>query len=523
MDVAVENRHSSQVLRIAQFTCLNATSTTRLAIATLVCLTVVVRIAGVGRPLLGHFATKNVMYAMIARNWAMGRCPFWLPTTDCMVGGGRGWHLLEIPLAAYVAGTGWALCGGSLDMWGRAVSVAFSAAGVWLLFLLVRDWHSARAAWAAALVLALSPASIIFGQSFMLEPSLVFFMLSSLWCTQRWLATARSGWFAFAAISLAALLCTKIYMAVLLLPMAALARQKTAGVPINERRRWLLGSVGLAVLGLAPALCWCAMTLYLATADDPTHVYYSLYRSGAAQKESFSLLWSGGFYFRLLCDLAGAGATPVGLVLAALGMISSAARRHVAWLSAMALLVIVLPGKFFELRYYTLVLVPALAVLAGLGWERLADRVSRPGVAGAICLLLGAGCSLVLSVAPAFSTPSEDRAVTAAAAAARKMLAPTEPVATLHGAGCDLLYYCDRPGWALSTNDRQLAEKLDTCRQQGARLLVVADLPSADHGPAVRILATLPIVREGDDYRIYRLQEREVRPAASGLVQVAND
>ncbi|HEV3340427.1 MAG TPA: glycosyltransferase family 39 protein [Pirellulales bacterium] len=481
----------------------------RLAVVVLVGLTIVLRAAGIGRPLVGHFATKNAIYAMIARNWAMGRSPFCLPMTDCLAGGDRGWHLLEIPLAAYLAGAGWAVCGGSLDVWGRAVSIAFSAAGVCLLFLLVRRWHSLRAASAAALVLALSPASIIFGQSFMLESSVVFCMLATLWSTEQWLATGRARWFTLAALSMALLLCTKIYMVVLLLPLAVLATRKIANLPANERRRWLLGSLGLALLGTAPALSWCGMTLELASADNPAsaRVYYSLYRSGAVQQTSLSLLLSVRFYWRLLCDLGGTGATPVGLLLAALGVLSPSARRHAPWLASMALLLALLPGKFFELRYYTLVLVPVLAVLAGLGWEWLATRLSAPRLVGTICLLLGAGCSWRLSVVPAFSTPPEDRAVTVAAAAVREISAPGEPVATLHGAGCDLLYYCDRPGWALSTNDRRLPEKLDDCRRQGARLLVVADLASVAHGPAAESLATLPVVCAGDDYRVYRLEK----------------
>ena len=525
MSVGVETHHSPHGAPPGYFARLRAGRTDRVAIVVLVCLTILLRIPGIGRPLVGQFATKNAIYAMIARNWVMGRSPFWLPTTDCMAGGDRGWHLLEVPLAAYLAGAGWRICGGSLDVWGRAVSIAFSAAGVWLFFLLVRRWHSSRAARAAAMVLALSPASIIFGQSFMLESSLVFFMLATLWCMQRWLATARAGWFASAAVSLALLLCTKIYMLVLLLPLAALAWQRIVESPNRQRGRWLLVSFGVFFLGAAPALTWCAVTWHLASAGDRAaeQVYYSLYRSSAVQQTAFSLLLSARFYWRLFCDLAGAGATPLGLALAALGVVSPSSRRHAAWLASMGFLVALLPGKFFELRYYTLVLVPALAVLAGIGWEWLTKRLPAPRLLGAVCLLIGVGCSLRLSVGPAFSTPPEDRAVTIAAAAAREMLGPTEPVATLHGAGCDLLYYCDRPGWALSTNDRCLPQKLDLCRQQGARLLVVADLPSAARGPAADSLAALPIVCEGDDYRIYRLEQPELRPVTRELTQLADD
>ena len=492
----------------------------------MVVLAALVRVPGINRPLLGHFATKNAMYAMIARNWVMGRAPFWRPTTDCMAGGDRGWHLLEIPMAAYLAGAGWAVCGGSLDLWGRAVSIAFSAAGVTLLFLLVRRWHTLRAAWAAALVLAFSPLSIIFGQSFMLESSIVFFMLACLWCMETWLATGCKRWFALTALSLALLLCTKIYMIVMLLPLAALAVRKVVAAPgAAQRRQWLVASTALLVIGVAPAAAWCMITLRLGSPENPlsAHVYHSLYRSTAVHQASVRLLASVALYWRLFANLAGAGLTPVGLLLAGFGLFHPAARRHASWLAAMALLVMLLPGKFFELRYYTLVLVPAAAVLAGLGCERLSSLVERTAfrwnagngmnsvlrVLAACCLLVGVACSLRLAVGPAFITPPEDRAVLAAAAAAREVSAADEPVATLHGAGCDLLYYCDRPGWALSVNDRRFPQTLDRCRQQGARWLVVADLASLESKPSGIVLSTLPVVCEGEDYRVYRLEERD--------------
>jgi 4-amino-4-deoxy-L-arabinose transferase-like glycosyltransferase len=478
------------------------------AVAALVLLTVLLRVGGIDRPLVGHFATKNAIYAMIARNWALGRSPFWLPMTDFLAGGQRGWHLLEIPIAAYVAGAGWAVCGGSLDVWGRAVSIVFSAASVAILFRLVRRWHSQRAAWVAALVLALSPASIIYGQSFMLESSLVFFMLATLWCAETWLATSRAGWFLCAATSLALLLCTKIFMLVILISLALLAARKIANLESGQRRQWFVGSVSLVILGAAPAVVWCVMAMWMGSPEstDSAHVYYSLYRSSGQNQIPNPLLFSEGFYWRMLGNLAGPGLTPIGFLLALVGAFTFCARRHRAWLIAMALLVALLPGKFFELQYYTLVVVPALAVLAGLGWEWLVPQLPMPRCCAAICLLIGVACSLRLAVGPAFTTPFEDRAVTEAAVAMRDLSSPNESVVTLHGAGCDLLYYCDRPGWALSTNDPRLSKRIDDCCRAGARWLVVADLPSVERSQAAALFAALPVVRYGDDYRIYDLR-----------------
>ncbi|HOM18274.1 MAG TPA: hypothetical protein PLQ00_13165, partial [Thermoguttaceae bacterium] len=71
-----------------------------------------VRSAALDRPLLGNFATKNVALAMIARNWAEGRSPWYYPRVDVLVEGQRGLHLLELPVGAYLAGVLWQTLGG---------------------------------------------------------------------------------------------------------------------------------------------------------------------------------------------------------------------------------------------------------------------------------------------------------------------------------------------------------------------------------------------------------------------------
>ncbi|HJT35530.1 MAG TPA: glycosyltransferase family 39 protein [Pirellulales bacterium] len=536
----------------------------------LVLLCTALRLPGITRPLVGHFATKNATYAMIARNWALGRAPLWRPTTDCMAGGDRGWHLLEVPVAAYLAGAGWAICGGSLDVWGRAVSIAFSAVSVVLMFLLVRRWHSQAAGYAAGLTLALSPASIIYGQSFMLEASVVCFAMATLLAFDVWLGWQREGFrvqgsgfrdarlqnglLAIAAVSFALLLLTKIYMLVLLLPLAAMVRCTVAGCEKQRSndnrsascRMTFLGRLlrskrttddlgrssyesldrsslpiilgtGMLLLSAIPAVAWCAAAMHLANPTLPhsQHVFDSLYRSTTVHHWPHPLLASGEFYARLLYNLALPGLTPLPMLMAFIGLASRAGRRHAWWLAAMALLVAALPAKFYELQYYTLILVPPLAVLAGVGWESVLSRYRPPRAAVALCVLAWSAISMRAAVGPAFTTPAEDRGVTAAAAAVRQLATTDEPVATLHGASSDLLHYCDRPGWALSTNDRHLMQRLDECRRQGARWLVVADLKALAASPSSAEMAGLPMVREGDNYRVYQLSEHH-RPQNPG-------
>ena len=185
----------------------------------LLALAAAVRLPGIERPLTGNFATKNVVYAMIARNWAEGRAGLLEPTLDCLVGGHRSLHLLEFPVSAYLSGLLWKGLGGSLEVWGRLTALGFTLGSVTLLYLLVARWHGTAAAVVAGLVLALSPISILYGRSFMLEASLVFFIVVTIWAWDRWLGVGRWPWLAVSGVALSLALLTKIYVLVLLAPL----------------------------------------------------------------------------------------------------------------------------------------------------------------------------------------------------------------------------------------------------------------------------------------------------------------
>jgi len=149
---------------------------------------------------------------------------------------------------------------------------------------------------------------------------------------------------------------------------------------------------------------------------------------------------------------------------------------------------------------------PPLCVLAGLGWGVIERRVQPPRSAVAALLLVALLISLRHAAGPAWVTPAEDRAVAAAAAALRALTAEDEPVATMHGSAIDLLYYCNRPGWAIPPDEPRMGSVLADCRRRGARYLVVAGPAVEDrvpeHAPALR---DLPVEVCGESYCILRL------------------
>ena len=302
------------------------------------------------------------------------------------------------------------------------VSVAFSVAAVAVLFLLVRRRHGQTAALAAGYVLALSPVAIVVGQSFMLETSLVFFTLATVYCVDRWQIAGRRGlsrfsrrgevrcrlrvrrengtvplvaigWLLLAGIALALLLLTKIYMLVLLLPLAVMLFGKGDGG--LSRRERLLGTLVLGV-AIVPAAVWYGDAMRIAAADHPlsARVFYSVRDSAGAHFPPHPLLFTPDFYRQVFDDLATVVLTPVALMLPLVGLLDRSWRRYAAWLAAMAILMVALPRKFHEMNYYYVVILPPLCILAGLGWRRIVRRLRLGRVAVAAVLLLGLAASL---------------------------------------------------------------------------------------------------------------------------------
>lgn len=471
----------------------------RLALCGILLLALGVRLPGVVRPLTGPFATKNVVSAMVARNWASGQADWKTPTLDQLADGQPSWHLVELPLPAYLAGWCAQTLGGSLDIWGRALNVGWSLACVALGYALAASWYGRSAAAGAALVLALSPVGAIYGQSFQLEPGAVCLFLLTLLAAQRFLADGRWGWLPLAGGAWSAALLTKCYLLAGGLPLVVLVWQAArTGTP---RSRGFLLLTAL-VAGACAAAPWYYFVWQVSAPDsaDAGRIFYSLRQSRDVQTAAWNLLQQADFYRQLLDDLAGRCLTPLGLGLALLGLGGRLHRAHWAWLFACAVLIAGLPHKFYRMDYYWLIVAPPLALLAGLGWQKLLER----GILGRRAAIVGVAFLLLFSLryvaGVAWRTLPEDEPVLPAAAAARALVPAGEPVVAIHGSTLDLLYYCNRQGWAPSIDDDDLGDVLAGARAAGARFVVVAG-PRRVH-PA---LQELPLERRGAGYEIYRL------------------
>jgi hypothetical protein len=210
----------------------------------------------------------------------------------------------------------------------------------------------------------------------------------------------------------------------------------------------------------------------------------------------------------VLKNLATVALTPLGVLLGLFALRDRRSRAMLPWLAATVVLLFLLPLKFHVADYYYLNLLPPAAVLIGLGWQVALDRFAPAKKWAAVLVAASLLIAARYTIGPTWRLHEEDRAVTAAAAELQRLTAADEPVATIHGSTLDLLYYCDRPGWAFDAADENVAAKLSPAGLHGAtRLVVVHPAHLAKNEPFMQWLSSRRLERSGDDWRIYRLDE----------------
>ncbi|GIW08417.1 MAG: hypothetical protein KatS3mg060_3222 [Dehalococcoidia bacterium] len=306
---------------------------------------------------------------------------------------------------------GWVTLSGETDVAARFFSVIASVVTVPLIWWLGRQLAGPLAGGTAALIAAISPASLYYGQEirmYALIPPLVVLALGSFLKASK----GQARWWIVHATSLI-LLAHLHYFAALVLPVSwalALGRLVVVG-----RGRWLAG--------------WAAAQIGVAILTVP----YLLYRFGAAsgyQSASagdltpIAIVWRGavglllGHHLERVTAVLRDGLASADhilslqlllplLVVLGVGLVPS---RRDGWpLLAAALVtpvgliaIILLTGRDFVSRYL-IVTAPVLWLLIGIGVTRLARRWRPLGAAGFAAVIVPSAVALALYHQPAYA------------------------------------------------------------------------------------------------------------------------
>lgn len=447
-----------------------------------IALTTLVRLVGItSPPLETAHSWRQAFTNMVARNMAEDGIDLLHPRTD--LAGER-----PDPVASEFPGFN-ALIAlmyrafGPAHWYGRLLALIASALGAWAFHALVRNRYGERVAFLAAFVLVWS-SWFVYGRKSMPDVFSAALVLMALWAADR-AARAGAKWLML-ALPLAALggMC-KIPAIVLLAPWLLFCIEP--GVP--RGRRLLLGAA--LTLAVAPVAWWYFVWQphLLAAYGNPLYFPYPI-------AEGFKQLFAHGFklgerfwFSALLSHLAFA---------AALAGAWMAYRRRDARTLLVSLgvampftLIMAKAGDVFALHaYYIIPLVPLMALLAGIGLERV-----RPGWLTATVLIVivaeGAGMRWSDLVG------GRERAyLLDAAPLADRFTRPDELVATTSGLDPRQMYYLNRAGWGLTPIRAQDPVVLDSLAALGLRAVFVDRL----HAEAA---VPWPVLHEDAHWRVH--------------------
>lgn len=279
----------------------------------------------------------------------------------------------------------------------RVISALLGALTVVLVLLIGFHAFSLRVGIVSATIYSLLPPVLAYGKIIALDPLLILLLTGAMYATLRWLQTEslRALWTAAFLFSLA--FATK-FNAILLLPVPYLL--------LLYRQRGTLRSTGAVTLPL-PLLVFPAVVGLVLIAvwpwlwgDTIAHIMETLGHWGGKIYELFlGHTGEAPVWYFVVHAVVG---TPLGvLFLAALGIAAAFQRRTETDLLLLLWLVLPFGMSLYHLRQdhlrYVLDAFPALALLAGLGFWWLVDRLPRPRLAVPAALaILGAYLALVV-------------------------------------------------------------------------------------------------------------------------------
>ncbi len=487
-------------------------------------------VAGIFQPLLGNFAQHQTDYATVVQRWLATSIDPFNPVMRFIGEGQNRLFYGDFPLNITL--TAWAvkLTGLPIAVAGRGLSAVFFLLSLFPFRQIARRFSPEPAVerWAFLFYLY-SPLTLIYGQSFLLEMSaLAYGLFTYYFFLKAFEGTGSGRHLVLAGVSASLMLATRIYFAPLLLPLAVYLFYRQGARAFLRKEGYLF-----LVLALLLPVAWqvYAGTMAAARGDESSLLdnlrVFSVKSDPVLEQEKTQ----PDYFLPILRIAALKVVTPVGLVLAALGMFFHPRRlRNGVLLAALVLaaflpLMIFVPRKFVEFEYYFLPFVPALAILGAACIAFLMERnyvsaLSR-GVLAAGVVLLG----LRFSLAPVFIIPAEDRPVLKAAAKVRELTPPETRVIAAHGSSTSFLYHTNRDGWAFYPAEEILAvrnqadvagtpmERVERFRQQGAAYFAIAN---KDHFRRINpdflsaLRTRFSIVHEDADSLIFSLGDRHL-------------
>ena len=264
----------------------------------------------------------------------------------------------------------------------RFINLVVMMGGLWCFFLILARWHTERLAAMATVVLTMSM-WFSFGRKAMPDTFSCALVLMGMESLLRALERGRIVRWVLSALVLTLGVLSKLPAAILLFPVPLLAMGAT--------RKNQLALVVTGAVVMATAFWW-----YGIHAPSVAEKAGTWYHQGQSLSESLSSLWGhkgqllGRFAFSALRTYAGFAAVLLGLWCLVCGGSGQEKTRWMVALSCLGCALLMLRAGFYfhHHDYYLMPFVPAMALVAAVGLDRLPRRWAQVSL---VMLVLEAG------------------------------------------------------------------------------------------------------------------------------------
>lgn len=469
------------------------------------------RLLGVNRPLVGNFSSRQVIYAMYARNFVEDGYDLLAPKADMLKGGQLSVEYADYPWVSFMVGLLYKMFGFNIDFCGRLSSVISYAVALILLFALSRRLFGNGIGIFASLFFAICPSSIIYGQSFLMDMPAVCLSIVSIYFALLW-QKGKNRYLFISAIALMLGILLRVQVSLLLLPLFIIFLGKQDLKSIFTKLYFYI--FVLIALGI-PAI-WFGYGYLASLKSDYAIGIISLTHNVYGRGFPDPLFFSPEFYKNVFDMFSGTVLGPFIFVLFLVGLFSKQIWSEFKfigfWVVSVALLYFFTPLKLINLNYYALhIAVPACliaAIMADVIWSKIKNIpyfYKRISIAMIVMMMIGA--SLRYSLSPALGASTEDKNMLKIARVADKMLPKNVLILTAYGTNPALLYYSHRKGWPFYIKienfdpnspsarsmflcgDKLIFDSIKMLKErieQGARYLVVADKNELDNNKELK-------------------------------------
>ena len=291
---------------------------------------------------------------------------------------------------------------GESDSLARLVTIAFSLLGIYCLYDLLRRRADPAAAGMGAFIYSLLPYHLFFGRVFMPDIPAQAMALAGLNVLDRWTDEPKYGRLTTAGMLTAFAILQKLTVIFVALPALYLFWSVYQERLLRRKEPYIF-----ALIAGVPPFLWYSVH---ARAMESRSVLSALAMQRNLFGHNLGLWVQTPFTGRILKALSTEALSPVGLLLALIGLVWAESEGRASWLfrlwmAGACLTLLLMPGVLSDNLYYLSLLLPAGAALAGIALGRLArNHKAYTAVAIVVAVFAVAGRRLRAASIPAGSS-----------------------------------------------------------------------------------------------------------------------